>query len=130
MENKCLYIRPNNKGVFDMNLICNIDQTVNKYTSHTETYYDITFNNRTGLRITPEEYEDLLEAMTDEYSFYEGGINDGSEDESDNEESNEDYDGYAVTSHDVKTNDYNEEYEEYSESENKGLFGFCNKINW
>lgn len=65
MEDKCLYIRPKNRGLFDMNLICNITQDPgNKY-------YTITFTNCEKLSITVEEYNDLLEQMTEEYSYYE-----------------------------------------------------------
>lgn len=67
-EDKCLYIRPNNKGLFDMNLICNITQDPgNKY-------YTITFTNCEKLSITVEEYNDLLKQMAEEYSYYENDI--------------------------------------------------------
>jgi hypothetical protein len=81
MEDKCLYIRPNNKGLFDMNLICNITQDPgNKY-------YTITFTNCEKLSITVEEYEDLLEQMTEEYSYYDTDINEEEEtDDCDNGE--------------------------------------------
>lgn len=80
MEDKCLYIRPNNKGLFDMNLICNITQDPgNKY-------YTITFTNCEKLSITVEEYNDLLEQMTEEYSYYDNDINEEETDDCDNGE--------------------------------------------
>ena len=42
MEDKCLYIRPNNKGLFDMNLICNIRLVENR----PQVCYEITFMNK------------------------------------------------------------------------------------
>lgn len=49
MEDKCLYIRPNNKGLFDMNLICNIRLVENK----PQLCYEITFINKDTLYIYP-----------------------------------------------------------------------------
>lgn len=83
MEDKCLYIRPNNKGLFDMNLICNIKLVENR----PQLCYEITFINKDTLYISPEEYGDLLEQMTEEYSYYDNDINEEEEtDDCDNGE--------------------------------------------
>lgn len=107
MEDKCLYIRPNNKGLFDMNLICNIRLVENR----PQLCYEITFINKDTLYISPEEYEDLLEQMTEEYSYYENDI-DESADENDIDESVDEYEGEDIVC------DYDT------------LFKNDNKINW
>lgn len=104
MEDKCLYIRPNNKGLFDMNLICNIRLVENR----PQVCYEITFMNKDILYISPEEYEDLLEQMTEEYSYYENDINE--------EEECDEYNDCANTEKTVC--DYD------------ALFKEDNKINW
>lgn len=118
MEDKCLYIRPNNQGLFDMNLICNIKQVATKYESHTDTRYIITFNNREELTISSKEYEDLLEQMTEEYSYYENDIDDSDEDD---EESS----GYTVTDDDYEVVDDTTVVSDY-----ESLFKQDNKIHW
>lgn len=103
MEDKCLYIRPNNRGLFDMNLICNIVQDPgNKY-------YTITFTNCEKLSITVDEYNDLLEQMTEEYSYYENDNNDENE-----------YDG----------DDLCEQEETEVVTDYETLFNQDNKIHW